>query len=78
MALGVICGALTGLLYAASNILLGYFLIPENGEALSALQLLAWIAPTALWWMFLFMILAVISAFLVETRPVKHPASSSS
>ena len=78
MALGVSCGALTGLLYAASNTLLRYFLSPETGEALTSLQLLARIAPTALWWMFLFTILAVISAFLVETRPVKHPAPSSS
>jgi len=77
MVLGVICGALTGLLYAASNILLGYFLSPDIGEALTALQLLARIAPAALWWMFLFTILAVISAFLVETRPVKHLAPSS-
>jgi len=78
MALGVICGALTGLLYAASNTLLGYFLHPETGEALTAFQLLGRIAPTALWWMFLFMMLAVFSTFLVETRRVKNPAPSSS
>ncbi len=74
MALGVICGALTGLLYAASNTLLGYFLSPQTGEALTAFQLLGRISPAALWWMFLFMILAVFSTFLVETRRVKNPA----
>jgi hypothetical protein len=78
MALGVICGVMTGLLYAALNILLGHFLSPETGEAFTALLLLARIGRAALWWMFLFAILAVIGAFLVETRPVKHPAPSSS
>jgi len=71
MAMGVLCGALIGLLYASSNTLLGYFLMPERGEILTALQLLARIAPTALWRIFLFTILAFIGAFVIETRPIK-------
>ncbi len=69
--MGILCGALIGLLYASSNALLRYFLMLEGGEILTALQLLDRIAPVALWRIFVFMILALIGTFLTETRPIK-------
>ena len=73
MVMGVLCGALIGLLYTVSNTLLGYFFIPEGGEVLPILQLLSRNAPKALWIIFVFMFMAVIGAFINETRPVKTP-----
>ncbi|MGD2245733.1 MAG: hypothetical protein PVI11_04210 [Candidatus Aminicenantes bacterium] len=77
MGMGILCGALIGLLYAVSNALLGYFLMPAGEEILTAFQLLARIAPIAFWRMFLFAIMAAIGAFAAETRPIKASAFSS-
>jgi len=73
MVAGILCGTVIGLLYAVSKNLLEYFLMPEGGEILPILQLLARNAPKALWIIFVFMILAVIGVFITETRPVKTP-----
>jgi hypothetical protein len=73
MVMGILCGAVIGLLYAVSKNLLGYFLMPEGGEILPILPLLARNAPKDLWIIFVFMILAVIGVFITETRPVKTP-----
>ena len=77
MAMSILCGALIGLLYATSNTLLGYFLMTEGREVLTTLQFLGRIAPVALWRMFLFATVAVIGAFVTETRAVKFSALSS-
>lgn len=74
--MGAVCGALIGLLYAASNTLLDNFLAQEGGELLLVSQhLLGQIGLTALWRIFLFTILAIIGVFIAETRPLK-PTSS--
>jgi len=75
MKMGAVCGALTGLLYAASNTLLDNFLAQEGGELLASQHLLGQIGLTALWRIFLFTILAIIGVFIAETRPLK-PTSS--
>jgi hypothetical protein len=69
--MSLLCGALIGLFYAVSNALLGYFAMPNAGEAFSILQLLVRMAPRVLWRIFVFMILAVIGSFIAETRPIK-------
>ncbi len=73
MVMGILCGAVIGLLYAVSKNIQGYFLMPKGGEILPILQLLARNSPKALWMIFVFMILAVIGTFIAETRPVKTP-----
>jgi len=73
--MGAVCGALIGLLYAASNTLLDNFLAQEGGELLASQHLLGQIGLTALWRTFLFTILAIIGVFIAETRPLK-PTSS--
>lgn len=78
MNLGAICGVLIGLFYAASNTLLSNFLVREGGELLTFIQLLRQTAPTALWRMFLFMVLAIIGALVAETRPLKPAQVASS
>ncbi len=75
MRMGALSGALIGFLYAASNTLLDSFLVREGGELLLSQDLLGQIGLTALWRIFLFTILAIIGAFIAETRPLK-PASS--
>jgi hypothetical protein len=77
MAMGILCGALIGLLYAGSNTFMGYFLMPGGEETLTALQLLARIGPIAFWRAFLFTIMATVGAFAAETRPVKTSVFSS-
>ncbi|UCE22502.1 MAG: hypothetical protein JSV46_09915 [Candidatus Aminicenantes bacterium] len=71
--MGILCGAVIGLLYALSKNLLGYFLMSVGGEGQPSLQILARNTPRALWIVFVFMILAVIGIFIAETRPVKKP-----
>lgn len=71
MVMGILCGALIGLLYTASNAFLGYFLMPGAAEILTPFQLLSRMAPAAFWRMFLFAIMATVGAFAAETRPVK-------
>ena len=66
-----LCGALIGLLYTASNTLLSNFLTQEGSELLPYLQFLGRTAPTTLWKIFLFTIVALIGAFIAETRPLK-------
>jgi len=75
MKMGAACGALIGLLYAASNTLLDSFLAQEGGELFVSLHLLGQVGLTALWRIFLFTILAIIGEFIAETRPLK-PTSS--
>ena len=69
--MGAICGALIGLLYAVSNALLGNFLAQDGIKLLTSLQLMGQIASTALWRVFLFAIVAMIGAFVAETRKIK-------
>lgn len=71
ISLGAISGVLIGLLYAASNTLLGNFLIQEGNELASVSQILGQIGTASLWRIFLFAIVAVIGAFVAETRPLK-------
>ncbi|NIO48788.1 MAG: hypothetical protein GTN73_05030 [Candidatus Aminicenantes bacterium] len=78
MKMGVLCGALLGFLYAASNTLLDSFLAQEGGELFASLHLLGQIGLTALWRIFLFTILAIIGVFIAETRPLKPTSSVSS
>ncbi len=73
--MGVLCGALIGLLYTTFNVLLSFFLTSEGGEILTVLQLMGQIAPVALWRIFVFMILASAGTFITETRPVKASQS---
>jgi len=75
MKMGALSGVLIGLLYAASNTLLGSFLAQEGAELVVSQHLLGQIGLTALWRVFLFTILAIIGVFIAETRPLK-PASS--
>ncbi len=78
ISLGVICGAIIGLLYAISNTVLGTFLIQEGSEILSFLELSGRIATTSLWRIFLFTIVAVIGAFVVETKKLRPKSLASS
>ncbi len=68
---GALSGALIGLLYTISNTFLDIFIGQGGNEGLTPLQLASRIAPTALWRMFLFTIVATIGAFVAETRKVK-------
>jgi hypothetical protein len=70
--LGIICGALTGLLYGVSNTYLGNLLAQEGRALLSFAQLMGKMGLAALWRAFLFIILAIIGVFITETRPVKR------
>jgi hypothetical protein len=76
MKMGAVCGAMIGLLYAASNTLLGGLLAQEGREFFVSLDLLGQIGLTALWRIFLFTILAIIGEFIVETRPLKSTSST--
>jgi hypothetical protein len=73
ISLGALSGALVGFLYAASNTILGNLLAKEGNTLLSVSQLLGKMGLAALWRIFLFAILAVIGAFIAETRPLKRP-----
>jgi hypothetical protein len=75
MKMGALSGVVIGLLYAASNTLLGRYLAQEGGELLVSLKLLSQIGLTALWRIFLFTILAIIGVFIAETRPLKLTSS---
>jgi hypothetical protein len=75
MKMGAVCGAMIGLLYAASNTLLDSFLAQEGEELLLSQDLLGQIGLTALWRIFLFTILAIIGEFITETRPLKSTSS---
>jgi hypothetical protein len=70
--LGIICGALIGLLYAVSNTFLGNALAREGSALLSFAQLVGKTGLAALWRAFLFVILAIIGVFIAETRPLKR------
>ncbi len=78
ISLGALCGALIGFLYAASNILLGNFLIQEGRELVSLSQIIGKIGATSLWRIFLFTIIAVIGAFVAETRKLRSKSLASS
>ncbi|MCK4646231.1 MAG: hypothetical protein KAU46_08265 [Candidatus Aminicenantes bacterium] len=69
--MGILCGAFIGLLYAISNTLLANFLVQEGNELITVLEYAGRIAPTALWRIFLFAILATIGTFIAETRPIQ-------
>lgn len=69
--MGALCGALIGLLYAVSNALLGNFLPQEGSELFSSLRLVGRIGSTALWQIILFAIVAIIGAFIAETRKTR-------
>jgi hypothetical protein len=73
--MGALCGAMIGLLYASSNMLLDSFLTQEGGKFFLSMHLLGQIGLIALWRIFLFTILAIIGVFIAETRPLK-PSSS--
>ena len=69
--IGVGCGALIGLFYAALSSFEGALLVQKAGEMATAVQLMGRIALAALWRGFLFAIVSVIGVFIAETRPVK-------
>ncbi|MFB0564528.1 MAG: hypothetical protein ACETWK_02480 [Candidatus Aminicenantaceae bacterium] len=71
ISMGAMCGALIGLIYAVSNTLLTNFFAQEGSEVFISLQLAGRIVPIALWRIFLFTIVAILGAFVAETRKVK-------
>ncbi|MBL7082243.1 MAG: hypothetical protein ISS41_01275 [Candidatus Aminicenantes bacterium] len=64
-------GGLIGLLYTVINKLLSSFLVQDKKELIVFLQLLGRNSPTAFWIIFLFTIVAILGAFVAETRPLK-------
>ncbi|UCC39361.1 MAG: hypothetical protein JSV96_16435 [Candidatus Aminicenantes bacterium] len=75
---GAICGALIGLLYATSNILLGSFLAQQGSEYISFSQIIGQIGAASSWRIFLFAIVAVIGSFVAETRKIRPKSFASS
>jgi hypothetical protein len=71
--MGGLSGALTGLFYTILNSAFSVILSAES-ERFVFPQILGQIAPSALWRMFLFTLLAVIAIFIFEARPVKKAA----
>jgi hypothetical protein len=71
--MGGLSGALTGLFYAILNSAFSVILSAE-AERFAFPQILGQIAPSALWKMFLFTLLAVMAVFIFEARPVKKAA----
>jgi hypothetical protein len=68
---GTACGALIGLLYAALNTALAGFVWPANQELVTGSAYLSRFALSAMWRVFLFSIVATVSALVAETRPLK-------
>jgi hypothetical protein len=68
---GTASGALIGLLYAALNTALVGFVWPVDQEMITSSAYLSRFALSAMWRVFLFSIVATISALVAETRPVK-------
>ncbi|MFC2163711.1 hypothetical protein ACFLT2_01795 [Acidobacteriota bacterium] len=69
--LGVASAALTGLLYAFSNGVLGQVL-GAGGQLVISPEFLGHITTSALWRIFLFSVLAVPAVALVESRPLRN------
>jgi hypothetical protein len=71
MMIGALAGALIGLLYALFNTSFTAFFVPSTSAAITAMQLLGKFFLQAVWKIFLFTIIAIIGAFLVENRKPK-------
>ncbi len=68
--MGGLSGALIGLLYAILNSVFIVIFSPE-AERLAFSQFLSQAAPSALWKMFIFTLLAVIAVLIFEARPLR-------
>jgi hypothetical protein len=71
MMMGALSGALIGLLHALFNTSLLSFLVTGRTPSLTALQFLGRFSLQAVWKIFLFTIVAIIGAFLVENKAPK-------
>jgi hypothetical protein len=71
MMTGVLAGALIGLLYALFSASFAAFFVPITSAAATTLQFLAKFSLQAVWEIFLFAIIAIFGAFLVENRAPK-------
>jgi ABC-type microcin C transport system permease subunit YejB len=68
--MGGLSGALIGLFYAILNSVFIVIFSPE-AERLAFSQFLSQAAPSALWKMFIFTLLAVIAVLIFEARPLR-------